>query len=664
MLRAAGFFLLLGLPAVAEPPGQEAHAEAERLLAAGEAESAVQSAFEAIQESRRFLPEDWGIETPEGRIVLDEFRAAARARYRTGRARYRATLGRALGAAGNFRGARAELRRSVALDPQPDAYRAIAELPGLPLAERVDALLLGWSAGGRRDGSLREALAATGGFPHADAMVAAVERFRLKSPEADRLRIPPQVVTGDVPFPELSLAVRGGVYASTRSFREGRILILALADDGCGRCSDLVEDLQTTLRGRGVDAIVAVGDEDLPLLTRIAELAGAGFFQPEPQAASARARIGGRPIAHVVRRANLPEALREAAPGTLWVVARSGFLTLRAEQGEAPVRRILEPLLRFLDDPPFPGGTEPLSSPDEETLTETIRAFEALGHPTGAFEEQLATAVRDALRIARDPAERALELLDETSVIRGGNLARLRLLDALIPRIGDRLLEAARERDPAILRARRDGTLLVAVAEGRVGIQRQYEREDESVVLLHGLLDGDGSVRALGVAAGEARGVTAHESGFRFAHAECVSWGGETLATRCPASLRDGAVVVETRQLVGSPVAGPVLWRRVDGGPENETVETLLAGLEAFASGSFEEAAELFANAEPEPGSPVDDAAIRYNLATTRALLGEREEALAMLEAIGDATFAPLVQSAARALYGSTRSPRGPGPIR
>ncbi len=644
MIRTAGFLLLASLQTEGDPE--------------------VRRAFQALEESRRFTPEAWAPETPEGRLVLDELTASARTLYRRHRAAGRATLGKALAAAGDSRGAAVELRRSAALDPQPETFRALAALPNLPLAERVDAFLFAWSAGGALP---QQELAATGAFPHADSMLAAVERFRLRN-AADRLRIPESLTLEGFPFPEWTLAVRGGVHSSARSFSEGRWLLLYQPEAGCLRCGEALEDLQRITRGRGVDVIVAVEDPDLPLAARIAELAGAGFFEPEPQSASARARIGGRPIAHLVRRATLPPRLERDA-GSIRIAARSGYLVLRAPlDDDEPPRRALQSVFRLLDDPPFPGGTEPLASPADtpEALIDAIGAFEALGHPTRAFEERLAAAVGRSL-----PEARAAELLEHASRLRGGALARRRLLEALAPRVGDRLLEAARALDPEILRAAPGGAFAAAVAGDVLGLQVAYERQDGSRALLHAALTPGTSPAALQIASGTAGGVGVHApGGFQFSHDDCVSWGPASgpLTTHCPASRRDGGVVARVGQLAGEPGRPPFLWRWVDGGPEADdtdgATERLLAGLDAFARSEYETAAAMFESAIPGPGSPVDDAARRYNLAATQALLGDREGARARLEAIGDATFAPLVERAIRDLYRPIRSPPAPGPIR
>ena len=62
--------------------GSAEHAEARRLLDAGDGEAALESAFAAVTGSDHFEPTDWSQEVPEGRIVLDEFTGAANAAYR------------------------------------------------------------------------------------------------------------------------------------------------------------------------------------------------------------------------------------------------------------------------------------------------------------------------------------------------------------------------------------------------------------------------------------------------------------------------------------------------------------------------------------------------------------------------------------------------------
>ena len=67
----------------------------------------------------------------------------------------------------------------------------------------------------------------------------------------------------------------------------------------------------------------------------------------------------------------------------------------------------------------------------------------------------------------------------------------------------------------------------------------------------------------------------------------------------------------------------------------------LTEGLAAFAAGEAEAAGAAFTRASEAigPGSPLDAAAIRFNLALVAEARGDREEALAALQAIGDATF-------------------------
>ena len=92
---------------------------------------------------------------------------------------------------------------------------------------------------------------------------------------------------------------------------------------------------------------------------------------------------------------------------------------------------------------------------------------------------------------------------------------------------------------------------------------------------------------------------------------------------------------------------------RVDGGAEAAEVTALTEGLAAFAAGEMEAAGAAFTRASEAigPGSLLDLAAIRFNLALVAEARGDREEALASLQAIGDATFPGVLEEAIRRLY-------------
>ena len=405
--------LVLGVTATssarAQPPGSAEHAEARRLLDAGDGDAAVESAFDAVTRSDNFSPPEWSQEVPEGRIVLDEFTGAASAAYRLRRAAYRGTLGDALAATGDAEGAAREYRRAVALDPRPETWRRLADLPGLPLAERVDALLRSWARAGGSDREALDLLRESGAFRTENGLAAALDRFRFRAPEASRRRAPEGTSPYETPFPDLTLAVEGGAWSSERSFSEGRSLLLYFPEEGCPRCGEVIDELQIALRGQGVDLIAAVPDADLAILMRIAELTGAGLFQPEPQTASARSTLTPRPIGHVVRRDTVAFRPEGDSAETLWLAARAGLSVWRISLDPgASVRRTLNALVRFLDDSPVEGGDAPLVDvPDDpEEMIEVLRRLEGGPEPVGDIEERLLNAVRATLRGSSDPVTR------------------------------------------------------------------------------------------------------------------------------------------------------------------------------------------------------------------------------------------------------------------
>ena len=664
--------LVLGVTATssarAQPPGSSEHAEARRLLDAGDGDAAVESAFDAVTRSDNFSPPEWSQEVPEGRIVLDEFTGAASAVYRLRRAAYRATLGDALAATGDAEGAAREYRRAVALDARPETWRRLADLPGLPLAERVDALLRSWA---RSRGSDREALdllRESGAFRTENGLAAALDRFRFRAPEASRRRPPEGTSPYEAPFPDLTLAVEGGVWSSERSFSEGRSLLLYFPEEGCPRCGEVVDELQAALRGQGVDLIAAVPDTDLAILMRIAELTGAGLFQPEPQTASARSTLTPRPIGHVVRRDTVAFRPEGDNAETLWLAARAGLSVWRISLDPgASVRRTLNALFRFLDDSPIEGGDAPLLDvPDDaEEMIEILRRLEAGTEPVRDIEDRLLNAVRAALRASNDPAARGTSLLRAAAELEAGDAARLALLTRIVPRFGERLLQAAQEVDADVVRAIPGGRVRVASAEGFFVVQRDYEAADGSSRVLSAVVrPGDpGELRVLEILPGRPVSVTAREEGLVFLREQpdegpCLAWGPSAgpLQEDCAAEVHRGAVVVFRSQLVaGREGSEPSYLVRVDGGPEPAEVSALTEGLTAFASGELEAAEAAFIRAAEAigPGSPLEMAAVRFNLAMVAEAKGDREGGLAALQAIGDASFPGVLEEAIRRLYRS-----------
>ena len=660
------------LAAAAQPPGGAEEAEAIRLLDAGDPEAAVEAAWRAIAITDEFSPEAWSAEVPEGRIVLDEFTSAAVLAYRARRAGYRETLGAALAAAGDPRGAERELRRAVALAPGARIFLRLADLPGIPLPDRVERLLSAWSANPAEPDRILDELRVSGAFRTEAGLAAALDRARFRALDGRRGGLPDAVERLEGVFPaSASIAVEGGVWSAERSFAEGRRLLLYLPTPGCSRCGEMISELDASLRGASVDLLAAASDADLPVLMQIAGLTGAGLFRPEPGTAGGRSGLVGRPIGHVVRRAVVPFPPGGAAPWPddseqLVFAARAGLSVWRIRLEEGSSRRSLRALFRFLDESPTPDSPAPLTEiPDDPAaLYETVRGLEAGAEPLDDLDARLLPLVRRALRAARDPEALAARLLPLAAGLATGNAARVRLLAALVPGFGDAALAAAQELDGDVVRALPTGRTRVAVAEGRIGFQREYERNDGSQVVLSALA-GPG-LRALAVAPGRAGGVEAGENGFLFrrgsaaADPPCVGWPSPARGFEevCPATVRGGAAVVRVSQLVGEdasdpPGEGSWIWRRVDGGPEPEEAEALYAGLEAFAGGDLDAAREAFTRADAGlgAGSPVDRAAVRYNLARVAEAGDRREDALAALLAIADAPFPARIAGAVRRLY-------------
>ena len=427
----------------------------------------------------------------------------------------------------------------------------------------------------------------------------------------------------------------------------------------------MLDELQSALRGQPADVIAAVADADLAILNRIAGLTGGGFFVPEPQSAAARAGIRERPIGHVVRRDTVEFRPDGDTGGTLWLAARAGLSVWRLPLGGGSVRRDLTALFRFLDDSPVEGSDAPLVEvPDDaEGMIEVLRRLAAGAEPVRDIEDRLLNAVRTGLRGASDPAARGVSLLRAASGLEAGDAARLALLARITPRFGERLLQAAQALDPEVVRAIPGGRLRAAAVEESFVIQRDYEGADGAALVLSAVVrPGDpGELEVLEIVPGRALSVTAREEGLVFARERpdgeaCLAWGpaGGPFEEDCAADFREGAIALSRNQLAGGNDAGEPGYRvRIDGGAEAAEVTALTEGLAAFAAGEVEAAGAAFTQASEAigPGSPLDMAAIRFNLALVAEAQGDREEALATLQAIGDATFPGALEEAIRRLY-------------
>ena len=311
------------------------------------------------------------------------------------------------------------------------------------------------------------------------------------------------------------------------------------------------------------------------------------------------------------------------------------------------------------------GSGAPLAEvPDDpEAMIETLRRLAAGAEPVRDIEDRLLNAVRTGLRGASDPVARGVSLLRAASGLEAGDAARLALLARIVPRFGERLLQAAQALDPDVVRAVPNGRLRAAAVEESFVIQRDYEGADGAALVLSAVVrpGGPGELEVLEIVPGRALSVTAREEGLVFARERpdgeaCLAWGptGGPFEEDCTADSHDGAIALSRNQLAGGNDAGePGYQVRVDGGPEPAEVTALTEGLAAFAAGEVEAAGAAFTRASQAigPGSPLDMAAVRFNLALVAEARGDREEALAALQAIGDATFPGTLEEAIRRLY-------------
>ena len=143
---------------------------------------------------------------------------------------------------------------------------------------------------------------------------------------------------------------------------------------------------------------------------------------------------------------------------------------------------------------------------DPEDMIEILRRLEAGPEPVRDIEDHLLNAVRATLRASNDPAARGTSLLGAAADLEAGDAARLALLRRIVPRFGERLLEAAQEVDAGVVRAIPGGRVRVTSIEGAFVVQRDYEAADASPVVLSAVVrPGDpGELRVLEIVPGRA----------------------------------------------------------------------------------------------------------------------------------------------------------------
>ena len=198
---------------------------------------------------------------------------------------------------------------------------------------------------------------------------------------------------------------------------------------------------------------------------------------------------------------------------------------------------------------------------DAEEMIEILRRLEAGTEPVRDIEDRLLNAVRATLRTSNDPAAGGTSLLRAAAELEAGDAARLALLTRIVPRFGERLLQAAQEVDAGVVRAIPGGRVRVASAEGFFVVQRDYEAADGSSRVLSAVVRRE--IRGAAGARnrpGRPVSVTAREEGLVFLRERpdegpCLAWGPPAgpLQEDCAAEVHRGAVVVSAAN--SSPAA-------------------------------------------------------------------------------------------------------------
>jgi tetratricopeptide (TPR) repeat protein len=671
-------------------PADDAHEEAQRLLSAGDGAAAEAAARKAIELSSRFEPEREIGERPEKGLLFDEMIARARGSYRARRARYFRSLGDALALQERFPEARKAYSRSVGLIPAPELYLEMADGPDLPVGERVARLLDAYLVAPPREGrgTIETKLLETGAFRNRNALKASLDRKRF----ADFARANPGVELLNGAFGALLLTTDAGTIPTAERFAAGARLVVYVPTEGCSRCSEELDGLtHLAEEARGaqslLDVVAFVPDADLPIARRIA-------------------RLMAMPIG-VARRELVPDALETTfvPSGEVRVVARGGLVQIRLPLSESmsshEIRRGLERVFEFLDEPGLPTEEEPElasrslvdlaeESSDRRTLLRWMEALERLEAgpaPLDDLYERLNRIAQRASR-SRDTAAKGsesglgfgYELLSALSRLKGGGEIKIRALGLLGERIGERLLDRVKELDPAVVRtaATSHGVFFVGVAEKPestsgsasasaplVGVQRSFRTADGLVHANFSLEHTGGELRIAWAAIEPETptGVRVLADGVAFTFSSDEGCRGvrlvqrEVLFERCPARLLDGTVVEERVALVDgidelAPDATDIPRFYVRFGKRDRDRDRDLAlalGLQLFAEGDFEGAASAFERATEsiDPVAPYDASDLLFNRACALQALGRRSEALALFRSIGDVSYQHLVDERA-----------------
>jgi tetratricopeptide (TPR) repeat protein len=664
-----GFALALGLLLLQTHPGDAELQKALDALAAGDAALAEASARQALSRSLSFTPEEEIGVRPEKGLLFDEMILEARRSYRARRARYFRALGDALAGQERFREARKSYRRTMEIEPSPSILLLMAEHPDLGIAERVELLLDAYLAEAPADRAPLEArLLEAGTFRTRNALKAALDRHRFERLESSY----PELELLETPFPDFQAVTNAGTLIPQRLFQAGVTLIVYVPTGACERCSEELDGItvpviESRKRGRLLEIAAFVPERDLEVARRIA-------------------RLLALPVG-VGRTEGLPEAVRFSDEGEIRFVAHGGItqirLPLAGELATAEIRRRVEAILGFLEEPGLPTESEPedasvplvsvprgsRSEADGRALFEAIGVVEKLDAgpaPLADFYSELSRLTQRALADgARDIGFRALE---ELSRLRGANVAKTRALGAVGARLGDQVLERAQSLDPLVKRtpSGEAGVLFLSVApplEGRprrLYLQRSLET-DEGLRTVELVLEDSGTDLEILWASLQGRdplGVRAVDRGAAFfftceedASVDCRGvrlMDGSTIVFEGePAVAFEGRVYRVENAIVDDVDGGPALYRPVDGEPSESSLER---GLALYASSDFAAAAAAFEKAvqEIDPVAPYDAADLAYNRARALEALGRRREALEIYRSLGDVSYQNLVDERAR----------------
>jgi tetratricopeptide (TPR) repeat protein len=639
--------------------------KAQEALARGDAVSAEASAREALSASLPFTPEEEIGVRPDKGLLFDEMILEARKSYRARRARYFRALGDALAAQKKWRAARKNYWRSVGIEPSPSVLLLMAEHPDLEINERLDLLLDAYLGTAPPERSRLEAiLLETGSFRNRNGLKASLDRRRFGRLEADY----PELELLDAQFPDFQAATNAGTLIPHRLFQAGVTLIVYVPTAGCERCSEELDGvtvpvIEARKRGRLLEIAAFVPERDLDVARRIA-------------------RLLALPVG-VGRKEGLPETVGFSDEGEIRFVAHGGLTQIRLPLKEilatAEVRRRVDAILAFLDEPGLPTEAEPEDAglplvtvpkggSDSRALVETIDLVEKLEAgpaPLADFYGELSRITQRAL--ADGGRDVSFQVLESLSRLRGARVAKTRALSAVGARIGDQVLEKAQSLDPLVKRTPAGETGLLALSvdppsdghSRRLYLQRSLET-DEGLRSVELVLEDTGTDLEIVWAALQDReplGVRAVDRGAAFFF-EC----GETSIEGCrgvrlvdgsdvlfegePAAVIEGRVYQLESALVDD-ADGPRLHRLVDEKPKETSLER---GLSLFASSDFAAAAAAFelAAKEIDPVAPYDASDLIYNRARSLEAQGRRREALEIYRSLGDVSYQVLVDERAR----------------